>query len=159
LALLVAVAAIGYAWKLSRELATAQRRLDRYNKALFDANDEIRRLREEVADGMARLRVDMMKGEGEVRFRPEMTVREAKMVHGQAEEVLAGYHLGGCDDCAVESDETLAQICAAHGVDEQGLLANLNTLLANGSELDTAAGAPRGFSPPRVKLPNVAVEW
>lgn len=150
-ALVVGLAAIGYAWKLSSELATAQRRLDRYNKALFEANDEIRRLREEMAEGLARLRVEMMTGSGELRFRPDMTVREAQMLHGQAEEVLAGFHLGGCSHCAVEPGDTLAQVCAMHGVDEQALLANLNALLENGNgqELNVM----------RVKAPNVEVDW
>lgn len=153
LALVVGLAALGYVWKLSSEQATLQRRLDRYNKALFDANDEIRRLREEMSEGMARLHVEMMTG-ARAAFRPQMTVREAQMLHGQAEQVLAGFHLGGCSHCAVEPDETLAEICAEHGVDEAALLMNLNALLANGNgdTVDVEAA-------PRVKLPNVAVEW
>lgn len=153
-ALVVGLAAIGYAWKLSGELATAERRLDRYNKALFDANDEIRRLREEMSEGMARLHVEVMAGAHAAAFRPETTVREAQLLHGQAVEVLAGFHLGGCSHCAVEPDETLAQVCAAHGVDEELLLVNLNALLANGN-----GEMPHGEAASRVKLPNVAVEW
>ncbi len=48
-ALVVALGALGYGWKLSYEVAATRRRLDRYNKALFDANDEIARLRDELA--------------------------------------------------------------------------------------------------------------
>jgi len=44
-ALLVAVAALFYTWRLHKEVDRAAARLDRYNKALFDAGEEIRRLR------------------------------------------------------------------------------------------------------------------
>lgn len=50
-ALLIAVAALFYAWRLHKEVDRAAARLDRYNKALFDAGEEIRRLRAAVADG------------------------------------------------------------------------------------------------------------
>ncbi len=43
-ALLAAAVALLYAWRLHTELDRATARLDRYNKALFDAGEELRRL-------------------------------------------------------------------------------------------------------------------
>lgn len=149
LALAAALAAGLYAWRLSGELATATRRLDRYNKALFDASDEIRRLRAQLEEETARLRVEVRRAQGAVTFVPEMTVREALLLHPQAEQVLASFHLGGCSHCAVEPGDTLAAAAAQHGVDLRNLLDTLNLL---------TAGQNGQTAPRLVKLPNVALE-
>lgn len=149
LALAAALAAGFYAWRLSGELATAARRLDRYNKALFDASDEIRRLRETLEEETARLRVELRRSQGAATFAPEMTVREALLLHPQAEQVLASFHLGGCSHCAVEPGDTLAGAAAQHGVDLQALIANLNMLTAG-------QNGHAGLQP--VKLPNMVLE-
>jgi hypothetical protein len=152
LSLVVAFVALGYAWKLQQELGQATRRLDRYNRALFDANDELRRLREEMTTNMAQLRVEIMQTTGRSQFTSEMTVREAQLLHPQAQQVLAGLHLGGCSSCAIEPDDTLSKVSVDHGVDLVLLLANLNALVQpnhvtsdNGLQL--------------LKLPNVALEF
>jgi hypothetical protein len=147
IALLAALGAAAYAWTLGLELQTVTRRLDRYNRALFDANDEIRRLSETVAATTAQLRVELQRRTGTLEFTPEMTVREAQLLHPQAQQILAGFHLGGCSSCAVEPDETLAQVCAQNGVDVRTLVGNLNLL--------TAGPVSSNGAPALVKLPNV----
>ncbi len=154
IALAVAAVALGFAWKLNSELATATRRLDRYNKALFDANDEIRHLREKLEEDVAQLRVALRQQQGRVEFTPEMTVREALLVHPQVEQVLASFHLGGCSHCAVEPGERLVDACQEHGVDLQVLVGNLNLLTQGGQQAGGGNGAPQ-----LVKLPNVALEF
>lgn len=151
-ALVAALVAFAYAWKLQQELAIATRRLDRYNKSLFDANDELRRLREELAATAAQLRVEIRQQGGRIGFDPTMTVREAQLFHPQAQQILAGFHLGGCNSCAVEPDATLAAICADHGVDVQHLIQNLNSLLGTGNGQHGQALQP-------VKVPNVELNF
>lgn len=153
LALLAAAAALAMIWKLQQELGQATRRLDRYNRALFDVNDEVRTLREELAESRAALRVELMERTGSLHFSPEMTVREATRIHPQVQQVLAGFHVGGCDSCAVEPDETLAQICAEKGVAVESLLGTLNILVG-------ASGGSNGNGAAQrlVKLPNVSLE-
>jgi hypothetical protein len=151
-ALFLAFLALGYAWKLQRELDVARGRLDRYNRTLFKVEESIRTLREEMENATARLRVEMMQRTGAARFTPEMTVREALLLHPQAQQILAGFHLGGCSSCAVEPDETLAALCASRGINETELLANLNQLLG-------AQGEQNGVGSYRmVKVPNVQLE-
>ncbi len=145
LALLAALAALGGVWKLNGELATARRRLDRYNKALFDAGDRIRELEESLAARTAELRVELRRQSGAAAFTGETTVREAALLHPQAEEVLAAFHLGGCQSCAVEPDASLARICAEKGAPLPRLLEALNSLPMGG----------RNGGPERMKLPNV----
>lgn len=153
-AVVVAVVALGFAWKLNNELATASRRLDRYNKAIFDVNDEMRRLREDVEEESAQVRVALRHQQGTATFTPDMTVREVLMVHPQAEQVMASFHLGGCSHCAVEPNETLSDACQQHGVDLQALVGNLNLLTPGRQQTGGVNGAPQ-----LVKLPNVALEF
>lgn len=153
-ALAVAAVAVGFAWKLNNDLATVTRRLDRYNKALFDANDEIRRLREGVEEDVAQLRVAVRQHGGAFTFAPDMTVREVLLAHPQAEQVLASFHLGGCSHCAVEPGDRLQDACKEHGVDLQTLVGNLNLLTQGRQQAGEGNGAPQ-----LVKLPNVALEF
>ncbi|MEJ5247766.1 MAG: hypothetical protein WHS90_08365 [Caldilinea sp.] len=151
-ALLLALLALAYAWKLQRELDAARGRLDRYNRALFKVEESMRTLREQLEETTVRLRVELLQRTGDARFTPEMTVREALLLHPQAQQILAGFHLGGCSSCAVEPDATLAALCASRGVDAAELLANLNQLLG-------AREDHNGLGPfQRVKVPNVHLE-
>ncbi len=155
IALIIAGMALIYTWKLHQELNTATRRLDRYNRALFDANDEIRHLREEMATTTAQLRVELKQFSGDLSFQPEMTVREVQMAHPQAQQILAGFHLGGCSSCAIEPDDTLAKICAENELDLNALISNLNLLVA-GSNGRQQHGAMSPINAPEfVKIPNV----
>lgn len=149
-AFISALVALGLCWKLQRELDTARRRLDRYNKALFDAGDRILALEERLTATAAELRVQHLRHSGNEAFLPDMTVREVTLLHPQAPQVLAAFHLGGCSSCAVDDDDTLAKICADNGIDANLLLSNLNQLFAPG-----ANGEPHA----PVKVPNVAVEF
>jgi hybrid cluster-associated redox disulfide protein len=160
IALAAAAVALGFVWKLNGELAIATRRLDRYNKALFDANDEIRQLREGLEEETAKLRVALREQQGAPAFTPEMTVREALMVHPQAEQVLASFHLGGCSHCAVEPNDRLVDACQEHGVDLQVLVGNLNLLTSTQTSTQRSQQDGSGNGAPQlVKLPNVALEF
>lgn len=152
-ALVVALAAIAYAWKLQQELQTATSRLDRYNRALFAASDEIRQVRAEAVASLARLRAEIpLSRHAKALFVPEMTVREAMALHPQAEQILAAFHLGGCSSCAVAADDTLGSVCRNHGRDLEQLLQNLNLLVA-------AAQNGQNEREQRVKVPNVEVSF
>ena len=127
-ALLVALGALGYTWLQSRTLDTINRRLDRYNKALFDAGDEIRSLREQLDATAAQLRIEIKKQSGQAIFTPDMSVKEAQMAHPNAQRVMASLHLGGCSTCA---EDSLSKATRDHGVDLNLLLTHLNQLAAN----------------------------
>jgi hybrid cluster-associated redox disulfide protein len=150
--MVLALVALAYAWKLQQELDSSTRRLDRYNRALFDANDELRRLREEMTTAVAELRVEIKRTTGVLRFEPQMTIREAQIIHPQTQQVLAGFHLGGCSSCAVDPGDTLVQACTEHGIDVNTVLHNLNLLL-----LDEEGGNRASARP--VKLPNMELKF
>ena len=155
-ALVVALLAMAYAWKLNRELDTARGRLDRYNRALFNAEEAIRTLRAELQTTRSEWRTELLKRTGDARFAPEMTVREAQMLHPQAQQILAGYHLGGCSSCAVDGDDTLAAICQANGLAPATLLTDLNRLLESSRPGD--GEHQNGLHLQPVKIPNVHLD-
>lgn len=151
--LLLALAAVAYAWKLQQELHIATRRLDRYNRALFEANDEIRKVREEFTATLAQVQAEMrLPPNTPVHFDAKMTVHEAMALHPQVEQILASFHLGGCSSCAVDPTDTLADICRENGRDLVQLLQNLNYLVA------TVQKQPNG-QPQLVKVPNVELNF
>lgn len=151
-ALLIGLAALVYAWLVRQDLDKATRRLDRYNRALYDASDQIRKLEESQAATVAELRAEIARSNGQASFRPAMSVRESYALHPQAQEILAAYHLGGCSSCAVEMDDTIAQVCANAGIDVGQVIGDLNVLLV-GQPLN---GHANGMQ--RVKLPNLLLE-
>lgn len=144
---ILAAGAFLYAWITRQEISRVNRRLDRYNRALFDANDEIRRLQEDLSNQVAQLRGEIARSSGKMMFTPQMSVREIQAMHPQAQEILAGFHLGGCSSCAVDSNDRLDDICRNSGVDVMQVVQNLN-LLAGGHD-KPANGVER------VKLPNI----
>jgi hypothetical protein len=158
LALILAAVALAYGWKLQQELGAATRRLDRYNRALFDANDQIRTLRAEMEQNMAALRVEVMRAGDVLRFAPETTMLEAELIHPQAKELLAAFHVGGCNDCAAAPGDSLAQVCAARGLPVADLLANLNMLLPSESTPAAPASGRTTDAPQLRKIPNITLE-
>jgi hybrid cluster-associated redox disulfide protein len=67
----------------------------------------------------------------EQKFEAETTVGEALARHPAARWVFAAYHLGGCSNCAVSNEETLAQVAEGYGLPLKKLLADLNSLLTS----------------------------
>ncbi len=63
-------------------------------------------------------------------FHPDMTVEEAMSIHPRVSEVFAAFNLGGCGHCAIGGYETVAQVCAAYGVDLDTLMEVLEDLVA-----------------------------
>lgn len=143
--LLIGLAAGLYAWTQSKTIDSMNRRLDRYNKALFDAGDEIRTLREELSTTAAQLRIEIKKNAGEAIFSPRMSVKDAQMAHPMAQQVMSNLRLGGCSTCA---DDSLDKAAHDHGVNLDVLLTNLNKL-AVGQALDPIV---------MLKAPNVQLE-
>lgn len=151
-ALLTGLIAFVYAWLLRQDLDKATRRLDRYNRALYDASDQIRKWEESQAATVAELRAEIARSSGKAAFRSTMTVREGYALHPQAQEILAAYHMGGCSSCAVELEDTIGEVCARAGADTAQVMRDLNALLA----VQSAAATTNDIQ--RVKLPNLSLE-
>lgn len=153
-ALILALGTFFYAWLLRRDLALATRRLDRYNRALFDASDQIRQMREETAQEIAELKGQVLRSGGHPTFSSAMTIREVYALHPQAQEILAAHHLGGCSSCAVAPDDQLGNLLRANGLPTEQVLHDLNLLFGtpNGS------GSGKTSQPQPIRLPNLQLE-
>ena len=62
------------------------------------------------------------------RFNADMTIGESMQLHPRAREVFAGFHLGGCGECALSEFETVRQVCEGYGVPVDMLIGALNSL-------------------------------
>lgn len=66
---------------------------------------------------------------GSLRFRPDLRMDELIEVHEAAPEVLAGFHIGGCDSCAVDPDSTLLDVAKEKNMPVETLVGALNDLI------------------------------
>jgi hypothetical protein len=149
--LVTAAAALIYAWLLKQEMDKLTRRLDRYNRALYNASDEIRQLTESLSATKAELRAEIVRSQGKDVFYPEQSIQEVYALHPKAQEVLAAFHIGGCASCAVDTLDTLEKTCRNAGIDVELVIRSLNSLFEAGVNAQDEAR--------RLQLPNIELQW
>lgn len=125
IALLAALVALGYAYFSQRKLADLSQRLSRVSSHTFELSSQIDDLGRQVESQGKELRFEIRKAAGLVHFDPSTTIAEVQANHPLAEQILAGFHMGGCHNCAVSPDETIAAACQRLQVNEAALLAAL----------------------------------
>ncbi len=139
LALSLALGALAYAAYLHRR----GRRLAEEVSRLRDSYERFRRHTEtevaRVAEAAARARYEALKQAGRLRFHEKMTFREALAINPNVEQAMVTLHVGGCPDCAVDLDETLAYGAAKNGMDVEAFLIALNNLPESEYEQATRA--------------------
>ncbi len=64
-------------------------------------------------------------------FLPDMTVGQALGFRPAARWVFAAYHIGGCSQCSMSEEETLAQLAQGYGLSLDKLIHDLNALLTS----------------------------
>jgi hypothetical protein len=88
-------------------------------------------LEETFGQEVAALNYEFQKQSDTLRFAGDMTFKEALAANPRVEEVMIAMHVGGCPDCAVSLDETLAHGAAKNSVDVEEFLIALNNLPAH----------------------------
>lgn len=63
-------------------------------------------------------------------FESRTIVADALAMHPKARWVFAAYHLGGCNACNLAHEETLEQVALGYRIPLDGLLRDLNSLIA-----------------------------
>jgi hypothetical protein len=99
------------------------------------------------------LKFQLLKAQGELKVTPEMKMSEIVTIHPQAEQVLAGFHLGGCSSCSFDPRQSLGEVAAVNGRELEPILVALNSLVSensNGNDL---------VSPERLKTPNIQLHF
>lgn len=125
IALAAALAALGYAYLTQRKLADLSQRLSRVSSHTYELSSQIDELGQQMESQAKDLRFEIRKAAGLVRFEPSTTIAEIQANHPQGEQILASFHMGGCHNCAVSPDETIAGACQRLNVSETALLSAL----------------------------------
>lgn len=129
LALIVAGIALIAAYLAFRRANAIEKRLGDTNNKLGELAMQLGQAAAETRAGLAGLRMEMRQRAGEPSFSPDMTIAEAMSVHPKVTEVLAGFHLNGCSQCAVSDVDTIEGACQSYGIDQKALMAALNQLI------------------------------
>lgn len=156
-ALIVAIIAVLVAALASRQANRLQTRLDEATRALHDLAGALAETSEGLDAKLNEVRLNLRQQSGEQIFTPKMTIADAMDVHPKVREVLAGFHLGGCSNCAVSDVDTIEGACQSYGIDQSALMAALNALVSGGS--GGSVGPAKGVKMPGVQAPNVTISF
>ncbi|MFQ5612955.1 MAG: hypothetical protein ACE5H9_12560 [Anaerolineae bacterium] len=147
ISLAVAVIALVMAWGSRRTIKDLKERNYQLNSKIYRVKAEMLERAEAHQRELAGLKFELMRRVGELKVTGDMTIDEIAMLHPQATQVLAGFHIGGCASCAVDGSQRLADVVEMNDHEIEPILVALNTLLAEGGD--------ETLSPGRFKTPNV----
>lgn len=131
-ALVMAAAALFVAWQSTRRAGELTAKLDRLQTTLYESRQEQRSTQQEFENRLAALDVALQQATGKLRFDPETPLIRLFETEPRAQSVLAAFHIGGCADCAVDENHSLAEAVRERGADLNRILTALNTLPADG---------------------------
>lgn len=143
--LVLSLGALLVAWRALAHVRAMTARLERLSSTLYETRQEQRQQDRAIQNQVAALDVQMQKMSGDIRFDPDAPLTELFAREPRAQNVLAAFHIGGCADCAVDENESLAEAVRARGADLNKVMTALNTLPANGKHTD-------------LRVPNVRLE-
>lgn len=153
IALTIGLIGIFIAWRAGRKNSELQERIAQVNSRVYNLRREMQEIQEKAEQDIMALRFQLLKAQGELKVTPEMRMNEIVAIHPQAQQVLAGFHLGGCSSCSFDPHQSLGEVAAVNGRDIQPILVALNSLVA-------ASDNGNGFvSPERLKTPNIQLHF
>jgi hypothetical protein len=153
LALTIGLIGIFIAWRANRKNSELQERIAQVNSRVYNLRREMQESQEKAEQELMTLKFQLLKAQGKLKVTPEMKMNEIVAIHPQAQQVLAGFHLGGCSSCSFDPRQSLAEVAAVSGRDIQPILVALNSLVTEGSN-------GNGFvSPERLKTPNIQLHF
>ena len=79
-----------------------------------------------------------------ITIRPDSTMAEVEaFAPGARRALFARYHIGGCQSCGFQADETLAQVCARNdGIDVAEAISHIEASHQHDLELHHPARSP-----------------
>jgi len=152
-ALAIGLIGLIMAWSANRKNNDLKERIAQVNSRVYNLRREMQEAQEKAEQEMMTLKFQLLKAQGELKVTPEMKMGEIMAIHPQAEQVLAGFHIGGCSSCSFDSHQTLGEVAAVNSRDVQPILVALNTLViesSNGNDL---------ISPEKLKTPNIQLHF
>lgn len=152
-AVLLGLAALLLAWRANRRNKELGERIAQVNSRLYQLRRDMQAAQEQAEHDRLKLKFELLKLQGELRVTGEMAIGEITRIHPQAQQLLAGFHLGGCASCMVDDRQSLAEAAALNGRELEPILLALNVLVAEGSN-----GSGQ-LSVEQLKTPNVQLQW
>jgi len=153
IAITIALIALFLVWRGGRKQSELQERIAQVNSRVYNLRHEMQESQEKAEQELMSLKFQVLKAQGELKVTPEMKMNEIVAVHPQAQQVLAGFHLGGCSSCSFDPRQSLGEVAAINGRPLEPILAALNTLVLEG-------GNGHGDIPPeRLKTPNIQLHF
>ncbi|MBI1881182.1 MAG: hypothetical protein HYR94_23630 [Chloroflexi bacterium] len=153
LAFALGVIGIFMAWRAGRKNSELQERIVQVNSRVYNLRREMQEAQENAEQEVMTLKFQLLKAQGELKVTPEMKMNEIVAIHPQAQQVLAGFHLGGCSSCSFDPGQSLGEVVAVNGRELEPILVALNTLVAESSY-------GNGFVPfERMKTPNIQLHF
>lgn len=144
--------AIFMAWRANKKNEALRDRLTETNSNIYKVRRELVETQEKAQHEMTKLRFEMLKAQGELQVTSDMTIDQILMTHPMAEQVLGGFHIGGCSSCATDGDQRLDLTLASSGQPVEPVLVALNGLLAEEQKNG-------GVSTDILKSPNVELSF
>jgi len=141
------------AWSANRKNNDLKERMAQVNSRVYNLRREMQETQEKAEQEMMTLKFQLLRAQGELKVTPEMKMGEIVAIHPQAEQVLAGFHLGGCSSCSVDPGQTLAEATAVNGRDISPILVALNNLVVESSNGNSL------ISPDKLKTSNIQLHF
>jgi hypothetical protein len=151
-ALLISVIALVMAWRANRSNTEVKERLAQANSRVYQLRLDNEAQQEKAEQELMTLKFELLKLQGNLKITPEMQIGEVVAAHPLAQQVLAGFHIGGCSSCSVDDRQTLGEAVAVNGRQLEPVLAALNTLV-----IDSANGG--SILPDQLRAPNIELHF
>jgi hypothetical protein len=152
-ALVVGLLGLVMAWNAGRKNKELNERITQTNSRIYNLRRELEERQEKAQHELTALKVEIIKLKGELAITPETRIGELPLMHPQALQVLAGFHLGGCASCSVDEGQTLGEAAAVNGREIEPILLALNTLITQDNNGSGQLG------PERLKMPNIQLHF
>jgi len=144
----VAIIGLLMAWSANRKNKDLRERIAQTNSRVYNLRREIQEIQEKAEQERLSLKFEILKLQGDLKVTADTKIGEAMAMHPQAQQVLAGFHLGGCSSCFVDDNQSLSEAAVVNGRELEPILMALNTLIAEN-------GANGAVSPKQLKTPNI----
>ena len=153
-ALAVGLIAILMAWRANRKNKALTERIAQVNSRVYNLRRETQDSQEQAQQELLKLKYELLKAQGDLQITGEMKIGEIVATYPMAQQVLAGFHLGGCAGCMVDDNQSLAEAVALNGRELEPILVALNGLVG-----ESANGQASPEQPEQLKTPNVQLQF
>ncbi len=152
IALVLGLIGIFMAWNANRKNKELRERIAQTNSRIYNMRREVQEAQEKAEQERMTLKFENLKLQGNLKVTHETKIGEVMAMHPQAQQVLAGFHLGGCSSCLVDDKQSLAEAAVVNGRELEPMLLALNTLVTENGAEGNGTVSPESFKAPNIQL-------